>query len=207
MRAYSTGAGKKIGIYRNSQGDHHESAARSINRSHRQSFLEHIHFRCHDETAARRAEPTMLFPSVLGVEFAALDPCLRWVHSGDSRKLRGRVTVERGTNIAAKVLGVVTTLSSTMTDAPIEVRIEVTEIGETWARLFASHHLTVSTLQRDRGLLVERLGPVAFKFRLLVRDGTLEWVLEHISSSTGFAMSAPDGSDFLNDIESIHHFS
>jgi hypothetical protein len=25
------------------------------------------------------------FPSVLGAEFAALDPCLRWVHSGESR--------------------------------------------------------------------------------------------------------------------------
>jgi hypothetical protein len=31
---------------------------------------------------------TALFPSVLGVEFAALDSCLRWVHSGDSRQLR-----------------------------------------------------------------------------------------------------------------------
>ena len=148
-----------------------------------------------------------LFPSVLGVEFAALDSCLRWVHSGDSRRLRGCVTVERGTSVVAKALGVLASVPSAMTDAPIEVRIEVTEKGETWIRLFASHHLTVSTLQRDRGLLVERLGPVAFKFRLLVRDGTLEWVLEHISSSTGFAMSAPDGSDFLNDIESIHHFS
>jgi hypothetical protein len=123
-----------------------------------------------------------LFPSLLGVEFAALDPCLRWVHSGDSRKLRGRVTVERGTNVAAKVLGVVTTLPSTMTDAPIEVRIEVTEKGETWTRLFASHRLMESTLQREQGLLVERLGPAVLKFRLLVRDGTLDWVLEHIAA-------------------------
>jgi hypothetical protein len=29
-----------------------------------------------------------LFPSVLGAQFAALDPCLRWVHSGESRRLR-----------------------------------------------------------------------------------------------------------------------
>jgi hypothetical protein len=35
-----------------------------------------------------------LFPSVLGAQFVALDPCLRWVHSGDSRRLRGSVTVE-----------------------------------------------------------------------------------------------------------------
>jgi predicted DCC family thiol-disulfide oxidoreductase YuxK len=33
-----------------------------------------------------------LFSSVLGAQFAALDPCLRWVHSGESRSLRGRFT-------------------------------------------------------------------------------------------------------------------
>jgi hypothetical protein len=124
----------------------------------------------------------MLFPSLLGVEFAALDSCLRWVHSGGPRQLRGSVTVERGTSVLAKVLGVLASLPSAMTDAPIEVRIEVTEEGETWIRLFASHHLMVSTLQRDRGLLVERLGPAAFKFRLLVRDGRLDWVLEHVAA-------------------------
>jgi hypothetical protein len=40
----------------------------------------------------------------------------------------------------------------------------------------------------DQGLLVERLGPAAFKFRLLARDGTLEWVLEHI---TAFGIALP----------------
>jgi hypothetical protein len=123
-----------------------------------------------------------LFPSVLGVDFAALDPCLRWVHSGDSRQLRGCVTVERGRSVVAKVLGVLASLPSAMTDAPVEVRIDVTEQGETWTRLFASHHLMVSTLQWDRGLLVERLGPAALKFRLALRDGRLEWVLDHIAA-------------------------
>jgi Domain of unknown function (DUF4166) len=123
-----------------------------------------------------------LFPSVLGVEFSSLDSLLRWVHSGDSRELWGCVTVERGTSVVAQVLGVLASLPSAMTDEPIEVRIEVTEKGETWTRLFASRHLMVSTLRGDRGLLVERLGPAAFKFRLLVRDGTLEWILEHVAA-------------------------
>src|SRR5271155_1777315 len=47
-----------------------------------------------------------LFPSVLGAQFAALDPCLRWVHSGESRRLRGSVTVERGSGVVARMLGV-----------------------------------------------------------------------------------------------------
>jgi hypothetical protein len=45
---------------------------------------------------------TMLFPSVLGAEFAALDPCFKWVHSGEPRRLRGSVTVERGTGFVAR---------------------------------------------------------------------------------------------------------
>lgn len=123
-----------------------------------------------------------LFPTVLGVEFSALDSCLRWVHSGESRQLRGFVTVKRGTSVVAKVVGVLASLPSAMTDAPIEVRIEVTDKEETWTRLFGNHQLMVSTLKSDRGLLVERLGPVVVKFRLLLRDGTLEWVLEHIAA-------------------------
>jgi hypothetical protein len=123
-----------------------------------------------------------LFPSVLGAQFAALDPCLRWVHSGESRRLRGSVTVERGNGVVARVLGILASLPSAMTDLPIEVRIEVTGTGEKWVRLFAGQHLMVSTLQREGELLVERLGPAALKFRLVVRDGTLEWALEHIAA-------------------------
>ena len=122
-----------------------------------------------------------LFPSVLGAQFAALDPCLRWVHSGESRRLRGSVTVERGSSVVARLLGVLASLPAAMRDAPIEVRIEVSGTGEKWVRLFAGQHLMVSGLRRDGDLLVERLGPAALKFRLVVRDGALEWVLEHIA--------------------------
>jgi hypothetical protein len=47
-----------------------------------------------------------LFPSVLGSQFVALDPCLKWVHSGESRILRGSVTVERGGGVVARMSGV-----------------------------------------------------------------------------------------------------
>jgi hypothetical protein len=123
-----------------------------------------------------------LFPSVLGAQFAALDPCLRWVHSGESRRLRGSVTVERGTGAVARMLGVLASLPAAMWDAPIEVRIEIRGTGEKWVRLFAGQHLMVSTLKRDGELLVERVGPAALKFRLVVRDSNLEWVLEHIAA-------------------------
>jgi Domain of unknown function (DUF4166) len=123
-----------------------------------------------------------LFPSALGAQFAALDPYLRWVHSGESRRLRGSVTVERGSGVVARMLGILASLPAAMRAAPIEVRIEVTGTGEKWVRLFAGQHLMVSTLKTEGELLVERLGPAALKFRLVVRDGKLEWVLEHIAA-------------------------
>jgi Domain of unknown function (DUF4166) len=123
-----------------------------------------------------------LFPSVLGAQFAALDPFVRWVHSGEPRRLRGSATVERGSGVVARMLGVLASLPAAMRDAPIEVRIEASGTGEKWVRLFDGRHLMVSTLKRDGELLVERLGPATLKFRLLVRDDTLEWVLEHIAA-------------------------
>jgi hypothetical protein len=123
-----------------------------------------------------------LFPSVLGAQFAALDPCLRWVHSGAPRTLRGSVTVERGSGVVARIAGVLASIPAVMSDAPIEVRIEVSGTGEKWVRLFAGQHLMVSTLKKDGDLLVERLGPGTLEFRLVVREGTLEWVLEHIEA-------------------------
>jgi hypothetical protein len=122
-----------------------------------------------------------LFPSVLGVEFAALDSCLRRVHSGESCKLHGSVTVERGASLMATVLGSLASLPSAMKDAAIEVQIERTDRGERWIRVFAGKHRMTSTLHEDDELLVEQLGPAALKFRLSVRGGEMRWALEHIS--------------------------
>jgi hypothetical protein len=121
-----------------------------------------------------------LFASVLGVEFATLDPRLRWVHGGESRKLRGTVTVERGTSVAAKVLGILAQLPPSMADAPLEVHIQTTGHHERWTRLFGDRHRMVSTLWLGDDLLVERLGPALLKFRLLGRGGALEWKLVQI---------------------------
>jgi hypothetical protein len=122
-----------------------------------------------------------LFPSVLGADFAALDPCLRWVHSGESRNLNGSVTVERGKGWVSGVLGSLASLPSAMKDATLEVQIERTNSGERWTRVFAGKYRMTSTLHEDGRLLVEQLGPAALKFRLSVRAGEMKWVLEHIS--------------------------
>jgi Domain of unknown function (DUF4166) len=123
-----------------------------------------------------------LFPTVLGAEFAALDPCVRWVHSGESRTLQGNVTVERGMSLLARALGALASLPSTMTNASIEVRIEPTRKGEKWTRLFAGGARMMSTLQREGDLLVEKVGPATLKFRVSARGGAMQWSLASIAA-------------------------
>jgi hypothetical protein len=124
-----------------------------------------------------------LFAAVMGVEFAALDRGLRQVHGGESRKLRGTVTVEGGTSVAAKVLRILAGLPPSMADASIEVHIETVGEHERWTRVFAGRHRMVSRLSRRGDLLVERLGPAVLKFRLLERGGALEWQLVQVSGA------------------------
>jgi hypothetical protein len=132
----------------------------------------------------------MLFPSLLGADFPALDPCLRWIHAGESRRLSGRVTVERGRSFIAAALGFLAALPRAMVDAPIEVCIECTPQGETWTRLFGGSQEMSTTLHRDGELLVEKLGPGVLKFRLAARAGGITWKLEHI---TAFGIALPVG--------------
>jgi hypothetical protein len=129
---------------------------------------------------AMRSAP--LFATVLGADFAALDPCLRWVHGGESRSMRGSVSVERGTSVVARALGILASLPAAVAEAPIEVRIESTGRGERWRRVFANSRCLKSTLHCTGELLVERLGPAVLKFRLSVSGGGMRWMLEHISA-------------------------
>jgi hypothetical protein len=122
-----------------------------------------------------------LFRSLLGGNFENLDPRLRWVHGGESRILRGMATVERGTTLAAAILCALASLPRTMHNAAIEVRIEVTERGERWTRLFGQGRAMRSSLRRSGNFLVEQLGPAKLKFLLGVRDTGLEWTLARVT--------------------------
>jgi len=122
-----------------------------------------------------------LFPSRLGATFALLDPDLQWVHSGESRELLGKVTVERGTSPIAKALGALTSLPPTLHNAPIRIRIDVAGDKERWIRTYAGRHVMSSTLYRDGGALVERVGPAALTFRIVERNAGMDWQLQRVS--------------------------
>jgi hypothetical protein len=121
-----------------------------------------------------------LFASVLGADFAALDACLRWVHAGEPRLLRGTVTVLRGRSLLARVLGAVSSLPRAMTEAPLDMRIGPAGHGERWTRFFADCRPMESRLFGRGDRLVEVLGPAAFTFRPQRRGGALEWRLERV---------------------------
>ncbi len=123
---------------------------------------------------------TPLFASVLGPDFAALDACLRWVHGGEPRLLRGKVTVLRGRSLLARVLGALTSLPRAMTEAPIDMRIGPSESGERWTRFFADCRPMESLLFSRGDRLVEVLGPAAFTFRPRREGAALEWQLERV---------------------------
>jgi hypothetical protein len=122
-----------------------------------------------------------LFPSRLGAAFGQLDPHLQWVHGGESRDLVGSVTVERGTSLVAKVLGALTSLPPVLNNAPIRIRMDVAGGNERWIRTYAGAHVMSSTLYKDGGALVERVGPVALTFRIIERDTGMDWQLQKVS--------------------------
>jgi predicted DCC family thiol-disulfide oxidoreductase YuxK len=126
------------------------------------------------------AQRIPMFKALLGAEFAQLDSRLRRVHGGEPGRWRGRVSVERGNSILAVVLAWLASLPPRMTHAAIEVGIRTSGGAERWERLFGGSARMASTLSAEGSLLVERLGPVALYFKLVVRDAGIDWILEKI---------------------------
>lgn len=122
-----------------------------------------------------------LFPSRLGAAFEQLDPRLQWVHNGDSRDLRGTVTVERGSSVLAKILSALTSLPPPLRDAPIRVQIEMEDDQERWIRTYAGTHRMSSTLSKSDDALEERVGPASLIFRLVAHNAGMDWQLQRVS--------------------------
>src|SRR3546814_283800 len=59
-------------------------------------------------------------------------------------------------------------------DVPVTVDFDARPDGEAWLRNFGGQRMR-SHLRRDGRMLVERLGPVRFRFALHAQDGELWW--------------------------------
>jgi Domain of unknown function (DUF4166) len=129
-----------------------------------------------------------LFKTLLGREFDALDARVREVHDGQSRRLRGVATIERGTSLIARLLCASALLPRNQKALPVTVQITISDHGEIWTRCFDTSAPMRSTLRECSGFLVERLGLATMKFWLERRGGGINWCLCGISA---FGCSLP----------------
>ena len=123
-----------------------------------------------------------LFPALLGASFEHLDSPVRDVHGGSSKRLRGTATVTRGRSLLARALCAIASLPGSTERVAVEVQIAANGRVERWTRYFGDNRPMRSTLRQDRDSLVERLGPVLFRFRLRERDGGIDWTLKRVSA-------------------------
>ena len=120
-----------------------------------------------------------LFARVLGDPFYLLPASVQRLHRNAGRSYHGEVSVERGKHWLARLCARVAQLPPAFV-GPIRVDIEVNAQGERWARHVDGRAMR-SRLWAQRGLLCERLGPLVFGFRLVVREARLEWSVERVA--------------------------
>ena len=119
-------------------------------------------------------QPTV-FQQVLRAPFFNLPDAVRALHSIRGRgDYAGRVAIERGGNALARLCAAIAGLPPAMADAPLRVEFIADARGETWRRDFDGHPMA-SRLRCRKGLLVERLGPLQFRFLLHIADGAIYW--------------------------------
>lgn len=116
-----------------------------------------------------------LFQALLGASFYSLAPAVRALHDVRGRvPYAGRATIARGRNPLGRLCAAVAGLPKAREDVPVTVDFDARPDGETWQRNFGGQRMR-SRLRRDGRMLVERLGPVRFRFALHAQDGELWW--------------------------------
>jgi hypothetical protein len=122
-----------------------------------------------------RTLPSPLYERVMGAPFQRLPSAVRTMHELCDGGAAGQGKVERGRNLAARLVGALMRFPPEGT-WPLHVTFAEHEGRERWTRDFAGHRFS-SELSRHGNLLVERFGPIRFFFALHAREGSLDMVL------------------------------
>jgi hypothetical protein len=116
-----------------------------------------------------------LFQTLLGAPFFTLPDAVRLLHSSRGRlRMAGRATIAGGANPLARLCAWIAGLPRAAEDVPVTVEFIADPAGERWHRDFAGVRMS-SRLRARGGRLVERRGPLQFRFLLHVNDGMLFW--------------------------------
>lgn len=122
--------------------------------------------------------PRSVHARLLGDDIRCLAPAVAALHStGGAVVWRGRVDVERGGGVLGHLVGTLLSLLPAGPDQEIEFRRTPKGDTELWERIISGRTFA-SRLAADNGLLVERLGPAVFRFRLVPDDTMLRWQYE-----------------------------
>jgi len=132
---------------------------------------------CRDDAAAKDAP---LYRRLLGDAWALLPPPLQRLHDlVGAFAAEGVATVERGTNPLARVIAAIMGFPPAGRDVPVRVSFRAERGTELWRRDFAGRRFAsrqVAGRGRLERLLIERFGPLAFRFALVVEGGRLRLV-------------------------------
>jgi hypothetical protein len=116
-----------------------------------------------------------LFERLLGEQFAALPPAIAELHAVHGPGAwRGAADVERGRHSLSRWVGWLARLPAAGAEQPLSVTFERDDTSEVWRRDF-NGSLLVTRLLDSKGLLVERLWPLAFRFRLQPAAAGIAW--------------------------------
>jgi hypothetical protein len=136
--------------------------------------------------AAGGDRPDGLYRRLLGAAWEALDPAVQRVHVGQtSLRAEGVFQVRRAPGWLAGLLLDVAGVPPAAEAIPVRLAVQRRGPVERWHRVFGSRPLV--TLQRAApdGRLIERIGSLELRFRLLVEDGALLFRQERLAVCLG----------------------
>ena len=129
---------------------------------------------------SERPQPDPLYAQLMGGRFAALAPEVRAMHmvlrDGGAT---GRATVSRGTNILAHVISLLMRFPPAG-DHELHVAFAERDGIETWTRDFSGNRFS-SHLSRQGPYLIERFGPLRFRFDLTNQGNGLRMTMRRWS--------------------------
>jgi len=121
-----------------------------------------------------RQAPCRLYPRVLGAAWDRLDPAVQRVHTDAAlTQAEGVLRVRRARGRLIGLILDIARVPPASDGIAMRLTIERRGTAERWCRAFGRCRLvTVQTATPD-GLLAERIGILAFRFRLAVEDGAM----------------------------------
>jgi hypothetical protein len=120
-----------------------------------------------------------LYRTILGTKFERLAPVLQEFHD-KANSAEGVFTVTHDPRILSKILVRVMRLPRAGTNLPLKLEVTTESGSETWIRQLGVSKL-VSHQSEHEGYLIERTGPLKFRFKVSESNGGMDFVQDGCS--------------------------